>query len=193
MIKINFFLSLYIDIMPRYLKYGTASVQIPEYMVGVDKVGHQHLYPSLTTKGHLSVHGGVDAIGLSSFAKGTHIKAVKGTLENYKRKANKAAKKTVKAHKAVAEAKTAQAELATAVHMVKTRGRKALSPEEKQRRADLKQQERNAKLEERNKKKYAKLQEKDAKKRIKYAAIEAKKALKAAQPKKTRGRKSKMD
>ena len=76
--------------MPRYLKYGSASVQIPEYMVGVDRVGHQHLYPSLTTKGHLSVHGGVDAIGLSSFAKGTHIKAVKGTLENYKRKANKA-------------------------------------------------------------------------------------------------------
>ena len=127
--------------MPRYLKYGSAKLQVPEYMVGVDKVGHQHLYPSLTTKGHLSVHGGVDAIGLSSFAKGTHIKAVKGTLENYKRKANKAAKKTVKAHKAVAEAKTAQAELATAAHQVKTRGRKALSPEEKQRRAVLKEQE----------------------------------------------------
>jgi len=181
--------------MPRYLKYGSASVQIPEYMVGVDKVGHQHSYPSLTTKGHLSVHGGVDAIGLSSFAKGTHIKAVKGSLENYKRKATRAAKKTVKAHKAVAEANTAQAELATAAHIVKTRGRARLTEAEKQRRADLKAQEKQAKLEEKNKKKYAKLQEKDAKKRIRYAAIEAKKALKAAQPKKTRTykRKPKME
>ena len=168
--------------MPRYLKYGTASVQIPEYMVGVDRVGHQHLYPSLTAKGHLSVHGGVDAIGLSSFAKGTHIKAVKGSLENYKRKANKAAKKTVKAHKAVAEANTAQAELATAAHIVKTRGRARLTEAEKQRRADLKQQERNAKLAER-----------EAKKQAKQAERDAKKALKVAQPKKTRGRKPKME
>jgi hypothetical protein len=179
--------------MPRYLKYGSASVEIPEFMVGVDKVGHQHLYPSLTKKGHLSVHNGVDAIGLSKLAKGTQIKAVKGTLENYKRKAKRAAKKTAKAHQAVAEANTAQAELATAAHIVKTRGRKALSPDEKQRRADLKAQEKQAKLEEKNKKKFAKIQEKDAKKRIRYAALEAKKAAKTLAPKKTRVRKPKMD
>ena len=179
--------------MPRYLKYGSASVEIPEFMVGVDKVGHQHLYPSLTKKGHLSVHNGMDAIGLSSLAKGTQIKAVKGTLENYKRKATKAAKKTAKAHQAVAEANTAQAELATAAHIVKTRGRARLTEAEKQRRADLKAQEKQAKLEERNKKKFAKIQEKDAQKKIKYAALEAKKAAKALAPKKTRVPKSKMD
>jgi hypothetical protein len=180
--------------MPRYLKYGTASVQIPEYMVGLDSTGHQHLYPSLTKKGHLSVHGGVDAIELSSLTKGTQIKAVKGTLENYKRKATRAAKKTAKAHTAVAEANTAQAELATAAHIVKTRGRARLTEAEKQRRADLKAQEKQAKIEEKNKKKFAKIQEKDAKKRIKYAAIEAKKAAKA-EPKKKRtyNRKPKMD
>ena len=72
--------------MPRYLKYGSASVEVPEFMVGVDKVGHQHLYPSLTKKGHLSIHNGVDAIGLSKLAKGTQVKAVKGSLENYKKK-----------------------------------------------------------------------------------------------------------
>ena len=117
--------------MPRYLKYGSASVQVPEYMVGLDKLGHQHLYPSLTAKGHLSVHNGMDAIGLSPLAKGTQIKAVKGSLENYIKKAKKAAKKTSKARKAVAEANTAQAELATAAHVVKTRGRAKLTEAEK--------------------------------------------------------------
>jgi hypothetical protein len=163
--------------MPRYLKYGSASVQIPEYMVGLDSTGHQHLYPSLTKKGHLSVHNGMDAIGLSSLAKGTQIKAVKGTLENYKRKATKAAKKTAKAHKAVAEANTAQAELATAVHVVKTRGRARLTEAEKQRRADLKAQEKQAKLEEKNKKKFAKIQEKDAQKKLNMLLLKQKRQL----------------
>ena len=157
----------------RYLEYGSAKVQLPEFMVGMDKKGQAHLYPSLTPKGHLSVHGGVDAIGLETKTKGAHVKAIKGTLANYTKKATKAAKKTVKAHAAIAEANTAQAELATAAHEVKTRGRKRLSEEEKQRRANLKEQEKQAKLNERNKKKYLKMQEKDAKKRIKYAAQNA--------------------
>jgi hypothetical protein len=165
----------------RYLEYGSAKLQLPKYMVGMDKKGQAHLYPSLTPKGHLSVHGGIDAIGLETKTRGAHIKAVKGTLANYTEKVKKVAKKTAKAKTAIAEVNTAQAELAVAAHQVKTRGRKALSPEEKQGREELKAQEKQAKLDEKNKKKYAKMQEKDALKRAKYAE----------KPKKTRTRKPK--
>lgn len=167
----------------RYLEYGSAKLQLPEFMVGMDKKGQAHLYPSLTPKGHLSVHSGVDAIGLETKKRGAHIKAVKGTLANYTQKVKKVAKKTSKAKTAIAEVNTAQAELAVAAHQVKTRGRKALSPEEKQRRSELKAQEKQAKLDERNKKKYAKMQEKDALKRAKYAEKAAKIPKKKRSPK----------
>jgi hypothetical protein len=171
----------------RYLEYGSAKLQLPKFMVGMDKKGQAHLYPSLTPKGHLSVHGGVDAIGLETKTRGAHIKAVKGTLANYTEKVKKVAKKTAKAKTAIAEVNTAQAELAVAAHQVKTRGRKALSPEEKQRRADLKAQEKQAKKDAKKAETYAK---KEALKAAKKAERDAKKA---ATPKKTRTPKEKKE
>jgi hypothetical protein len=169
----------------RYLEYGSAKLQLPKFMVGMDKKGQAHLYPSLTPKGHLSVHGGVDAIGLETKTRGAHIKAVKGTLANYTEKVKKVAKKTAKAKTAIAEVASAQAELAVAAHQVKTRGRKKLTEEEKQRRAELRKQEKKAKKEA---EKQAKKAEKEAEKQAKKAE---KQAQKAAAPKKTRTRKPK--
>jgi len=146
-----------------YLKYGSAHLQLPEFMVGIGKDHKKHLYNSTTKTGRLAYHDGVSAVVLDKLPKGNHIKTVKGAIEKYTQKA-------VKASKAIARANTATAELQVAenaVRIAKTRGRKPLTQAQKDERALLKANEKAMKKEEKEAKKQTKAIEKEAMKQAK--------------------------
>ena len=75
-----------------YLKYGSAHLQLPEFMVGIGKDHKKHLYNSITKTGRLAYHDGVSAVMLDQLPSGNHIKTVKGAIEKYTQKAVKASK-----------------------------------------------------------------------------------------------------
>lgn len=132
--------------MVNYLKYGSAQLSVPRYMIGTDSKGEPHLYPSLTPKGHLSVHNGMDAVMLTSLRKGNHIKATKGELVKHAEKKAKVAKTNVEAAKKVVKAATAELKVAqNDLKVAKTRGRKPYSPEQKDQARKLRNEKAKAK------------------------------------------------
>ena len=132
--------------MVNFLKYGSAHLSVPRFMLGTDNKGAPHLYPSLTPKGHLSMHNGVDAVMLTSLRKGNHIKATKGELVKHAEKKEKIAKTNVNAANKIVKA--AKAELKVAqndLKVAKTRGRKPYTAEQKDQARKLRKQKAKAK------------------------------------------------
>ena len=140
-----------------YLEYGSAGLEVPSIMVGFDKRHHEHLYNTLTKKGKLSHHNGIDAVKLGTKTRGNHIKAIKGALVNVVKKEKKVRAKVIKHHATALAVEGAKVELKEAHHELqhKKRGRKALSPEEKAHRAQLRKDKARLDREEKKKNKEA--------------------------------------